>query len=173
MFMSPVHTPVDWSVNTSTSTIGCSSPSVTASNSSKSSDSISSLKKLCKGAEAQIAPASLDNDSEQICFASEHAGEACLDNLGVLEDRSLEEPSDTREKQFGEAIKKLEVGAGAKVKQQIHDDPNELDFWRETPEAVLVINYCVEALAKQILEEGEVDVAGSSEGFLKTVPVGN
>ena len=38
-------------------------------------------------------------------------------------------------------IKKLEVGAGAKINQSIHDDPEPLDFWREEPEAIICINY--------------------------------
>ena len=106
-------------------------------------------------------------EAEQICFASssrarglsepaDAAGAAC-------EDYEVKEVS----------IKKLEVGAGAKVAQKIYDDPNELDFWREKPESIIVINYACEDLVSSILKSGEIDVEGSAEGFMSSIPTGN
>jgi len=69
--------------------------------------------------------------------------------------------------------KNLEVGAGAKINQSIYDDPESLDFWHDEPEAITCINYCTEKEAKEIIEQGKVDVEGNEEGFLKDIPVGN
>lgn len=91
--------------------------------------------------------------------------------LGSLSARS-------RSRSFGSlmnapAVKKLEVAAGAKIDQRIYDDPNGLDFWQKEPEGLVVINYCTEEDARRIIEAGTVDVKGSPEGFLTSVPVGN
>jgi len=69
--------------------------------------------------------------------------------------------------------KKLEVGAGAKIKQQIYDDPEHLDFWRNEAESILYINYCTEEDAIKIIKKGEVDLEGSEEGFLTNIKKGN
>jgi hypothetical protein len=71
--------------------------------------------------------------------------------------------------------KKLEVGAGAKITQDIYSDPFDLDYWKDEPEAIICVNYCVEKIAKQIIEaNGDVEVKTEiKEGFLQDVPVGN
>ena len=66
---------------------------------------------------------------------------------------------------------KLEVGAGAKINQNIYDDPNDLDFWKEEAEGVICINYCSEEDVEKILEAGKISLEGHSEGFLKDIPV--
>jgi hypothetical protein len=68
---------------------------------------------------------------------------------------------------------KLEVGAGSAIKQKIHDDPNDLDFWRDKPENVLVINYSQEENVAAIISQGRKDVLGSKEGFLDGINKGN
>jgi len=69
--------------------------------------------------------------------------------------------------------KKLEVGAGAKISQRVHDDTEKLDYWNDEPESIICINYCTEAETEKIVNEGRVDIEGSKEGFLQSVPVGN
>ena len=69
--------------------------------------------------------------------------------------------------------KKLEVGAGANIKQTVSDDPERLDFWHSDPEAIICINYCTEIDATKIIEAGKVNIEGHKEGFLKNIPVGN
>ena len=69
--------------------------------------------------------------------------------------------------------KKIEIGAGAKIDQQVYDDPNPLDFWRNDYESMIIINYCLEEDADKIIEAGVIDIDGDAEGFLKDVPVGN
>lgn len=67
-------------------------------------------------------------------------------------------------------VKKLEVGQGAKIEQRIYDDPNDLDFWRKEPEAIIYLNYCSEEEARAIIEAGEDDLEGKAEGFLDGIP---
>jgi len=69
--------------------------------------------------------------------------------------------------------KQLEVGAGAKINQQIYDDPEHIDFWRNETEGILYINYCLEKDCQKIIEQGEMDIEGSKEGFLAEIPKGN
>lgn len=70
-------------------------------------------------------------------------------------------------------VKKLEVAAGAKIRQQIYDDPQDLDYWQKEPEGLIIVNYCSEQEAQRIIAAGKVNLAGSPEGFLQQVPVGN
>ena len=69
--------------------------------------------------------------------------------------------------------KNIEIGAGAKIKQKIFDDPESLDFWRNDPEAIICVNYAIEADVKAILERGRLDLSGSQEGFMQGMQVGN
>lgn len=69
--------------------------------------------------------------------------------------------------------KNLEVGAGAKIRQQIYDDKESLDFWRNESSAISCVNYVLETDALQIFERGKLDLSGSQEGFLQGIPVGN
>ena len=68
---------------------------------------------------------------------------------------------------------KLEIAAGARIDQIVYPDPSPLDFWRDQPEGVLVINYVTEADCQKILAAGEVKQPVHAEGFLQAVPVGN
>jgi len=69
--------------------------------------------------------------------------------------------------------KKVEVGAGGKINQAVWDDPNDLSFWRDDPEGIICINYCLEVEARKIIEQGEINLEGNEEGFLQGIPVGN
>jgi hypothetical protein len=71
------------------------------------------------------------------------------------------------------AVKQMEIAAGARIDQQVHDDPNDLEFWQKEPEGLIVINYCTQSEAMKIIRAGKVDVSGSKEGFLQNVPKGN
>jgi hypothetical protein len=74
---------------------------------------------------------------------------------------------------MGVSVKNLEIGAGARIRQQIHDDKESLDFWRPDPSAIICVNYCLEEDARAIMAGGRLDLSGSSEGFMQGVPVGN
>lgn len=67
--------------------------------------------------------------------------------------------------------KNMEIGQGASIKQQVYDDPETLDFWRDEPESILCLNYCLEKEAIQIINQGKVKKDGHAKGFLKDIPV--
>jgi hypothetical protein len=69
--------------------------------------------------------------------------------------------------------KKLEVGAGAKINQKIYDDTKALDFWRDSPESLIYINYVLEEDAQNIISQGEISLEGNKEGFLAGIPLTN
>jgi hypothetical protein len=73
------------------------------------------------------------------------------------------------------AGKKLEVGAGAKISQDIYEDPYGLDYWKDEPESILCLNYCTESVAKEIIEANSDVIVklNKKDGFLQDVPVGN
>jgi len=71
------------------------------------------------------------------------------------------------------STKAMEIAAGAKIDQRVYDDANGLDFYQDTPEGIIVVNYCLESEADAIVKAGKVDVSGSKDGFLKDVPIGN
>lgn len=102
------------------------------------------------------------------CFAPAEAPGACAAEL----DRSVEEPV-FMAKTGKVRAKALEVGAGARIRQQVHDDPNGLDFWQDEATGIICVNYVIEADARDIIERGILDLSGSPEGFLQGVPVGN
>ena len=68
---------------------------------------------------------------------------------------------------------KLEVSAGARLQQQVHPDPQSLDYWQDSPAAVLYLNYVDENTAVQILGSGKIDMTKNGEGFLDGVPTGD
>lgn len=70
-------------------------------------------------------------------------------------------------------VAKVEVGAGANIDQQVHDDPEPLEFWRKEPESLILINYCLEKDATKIIRAGKISLEGHKESFLEGLPVGN
>jgi len=67
-------------------------------------------------------------------------------------------------------VKKLEIGAGALIKQRVYDDPKMIDYWEKEPAGMIYINYCDEETKKKIIDGGRrVD---EKDGFLKDVKIG-
>lgn len=60
--------------------------------------------------------------------------------------------------------KQLEIGAGAKIIQQINPDSENLDFWQDEPAGLLYINYCDVITAHTIIAQGKRAV--NADGFL-------
>jgi len=58
-----------------------------------------------------------------------------------------------------------EIGAGAKIDQEVYPDPNELSFWQETPHFIY-INYVDKKACQKILKAGKKDLTKGGEGFL-------
>ncbi len=68
-------------------------------------------------------------------------------------------------------VKKLEIGAGALIKQKVYRDTRGMDFWEEEPAGMMYINYCDMETLNQILEAGEIKK--KSEGFMDGLTVGS
>lgn len=184
-FFSPTHTPEDW--------VNCSSSSSVESCSSSSSSPKESIYKLSYLDTGDIDisedEAMDDIELDDICGTLH---ERCVDELDVITENQL---GDVRidsekvivEKQLGDTkglmttaspvrrvkTKKMEVGAGANIRQAVYDDPEPLDYWRDNPEAIICINYVEESDAIKIINQGKIDLSGHKEGFLQKVPVGN
>lgn len=71
------------------------------------------------------------------------------------------------------ATKQIEVGAGAKLNQQVYDDSEKLEFWHNESEAMICVNYVLESDAVKIIKAGKVEIKANPEGFLQKCPVGN
>ena len=60
--------------------------------------------------------------------------------------------------------KKLEVGAGAMINQQIFKDTQDLEYWKDEPEAMIYINYVDKSEIDKILNAGKRK--DKKDGFL-------
>jgi hypothetical protein len=67
-------------------------------------------------------------------------------------------------------VKKLEIGAGALIKQRVYDDPKMMSYWEEEPAGMIYINYCDEATKKKIIDGGRR--ADVKDGFMNGIKVG-
>lgn len=65
----------------------------------------------------------------------------------------------------------LDIRAGAKIDQDLGVDPNDLDFWQDTPAGILYINYTPAHVAKEIIDGGKVEKL--EEGFMSSLAVGD
>lgn len=71
-------------------------------------------------------------------------------------------------------IKKLEIGAGAKISQELsYPDKEVLDFYEDEPAGLIYVNYCTPEDCKRILESGKKDRTKGGEGFLADLKTGN
>jgi hypothetical protein len=69
------------------------------------------------------------------------------------------------------SLKRQEIGGGARIEQAIGVDPEDIDFWRDEPEAMIYVNYVQPAICEQILAGGKRQ--DKKDGFLGNVKVGN
>lgn len=78
---------------------------------------------------------------------------------------------------YGAAMRSLglapEVAAGARISQEVYGDEENLDFWQTVIAGRIVVNYVYEEDAQAILKGGKKDLAGSGEGFMAGLKVGN
>jgi hypothetical protein len=58
-------------------------------------------------------------------------------------------------------MEKLEITAGAKIKQRIYLDPEEPGFWQEEPAGFIYVNYVDIETAEKIMAAGRKERAGS------------
>lgn len=64
----------------------------------------------------------------------------------------------------------LDISAGEKIHQTLHDDSESLTYWGEEPAGQIHINYCTEDQCAMIIRNKKQI---NSEGFLNNIPVGN
>ncbi len=69
-----------------------------------------------------------------------------------------------------EPTKTLEIGAGALIDQEVHPDPESVDFWQEEPVGFVYVNYVDEETASNIIEAGKRPE--KADGFMENLQVG-
>lgn len=67
--------------------------------------------------------------------------------------------------------KMLEIGAGARIDQEIGVDMNQISYWQEEPIGLIYCNYVDDTMFRQILKAGQRQV--KKEGALAGLKVGN
>lgn len=67
--------------------------------------------------------------------------------------------------------KKLEIGAGARISQEIGVDPNSIDFWQPEPAGMVYVNFVGPETLQKILDSGKRQ--DQQEGPLNGLKVGN
>jgi len=64
--------------------------------------------------------------------------------------------------------KTLEIGAGAKIRQEIGVDLNQIDYWQTEPTGLIYVSYCDEEFCSKILKTGKrIDKKDSALSGLK------
>ncbi len=66
---------------------------------------------------------------------------------------------------------KLEIGAGARIRQDVGVDPNAIDFWQPEPAGIIFVNYVDQKTADKIIKAGRRE--DKAEGPLDGIKVGN
>lgn len=69
-------------------------------------------------------------------------------------------------------VAEVSVGAGAKIAQDLAQDPYALDTWKDTPDAAMTIYFVFEEVLKEMMSKGMNDFTGKPEGMLAGIPVG-
>lgn len=140
---------------------------------------------ICKGGGGTVTPSSLGSENIYVgsssyftdtsdtndCYSNKIQNNLKCSKQVV---NSTSQISDSPTKLYKQiSVKKVEIGAGANISQNIFDDPEPLDFWRKEPESIIVINYALEKDCQKILQGGKISLKGHKESFLKDIPVGN
>jgi hypothetical protein len=76
-----------------------------------------------------------------------------------------------KEKKEDKKETKLEIGAGARIQQEIGIDPESIDFWQEEPAGMIYVNYVTEEKANAIIANGKRK--HKKDTFLEGLTVGN
>lgn len=109
---------------------------------------------------------SVDNSSSPVnmtlCSCNQNLNvDDCSIEIGCFEAQSIQEVT---------PVKKIEIGAGALINQNIHDDPQDIDYWEDKPSGMIYINYCDSETVKRIIKAGKrVD---KKNGFMENIQVG-
>ena len=179
--------PFDYSSNTATNYLSCCSPpgaAAAAPDDDLKSTPIKSTgtkwSKIKGSKRARLRDISDVNDLNEVDDVDEVSTVHSLDKLDrySMTFDTIDNTDNIDNMSYCRSIKtvkvdKMEVSAGANIKQVVGDDPEPLDFWRKEPEAIICVNYASEEACEQIIKSGRTKKSGHKEGFLKEVPVGN
>lgn len=78
----------------------------------------------------------------------------------------------SHERSAKKEVKEVSVGAGAKIRQDLPNDPYPLDSWKDTPDASMTIYFVFQEKFEELKAGGLRDFSGVKEGMLAGVPVG-
>lgn len=71
-------------------------------------------------------------------------------------------------------VKKLEIGAGARIQQELsYFDPSEPSFYQDTPIGMIYLNYVDVKDFERIIKAGKRDLTKKGEGFMAGLVAGN
>lgn len=65
------------------------------------------------------------------------------------------------------STKKLEIGAGSLIKQQIYEDDKKIDYWEKKPYGMIYINYCDKITFDNIIKVGKREE--KKNGFMENL----
>ena len=68
--------------------------------------------------------------------------------------------------------KEVSVGAGAKISQDLAEDPYPLDSWKDKPDSDMTIYFVFAEEVDRMLKAGVVDTTDKKNGMLSDMPVG-
>lgn len=88
----------------------------------------------------------------------------------ILRSRSVKFTAQVRQTEAPK--KEVAVGAGAKIRQGLEEDPYPLDTWKDKPDSVMTIYFVFKEQVDKMLEAGTVEVEEQGDGMLKDLPVG-
>lgn len=164
MFFAPTHTPLNWKTKGGGGTKGTAYHVVSKD---------VRLSNLCDSNEVLTynalnnAPDSIMGGYSQKAYITEDL------NDGIRLSESQKPSKLSRAIKSPVRCKQLDISAGAKISQSVYDDTEKLDYWHADSEGILCVNYCTESDCIKIVEQGEINLEGHPEGFLKKIPVGN
>ncbi|MDO8640885.1 MAG: hypothetical protein Q7R33_05025 [Nitrosarchaeum sp.] len=75
-------------------------------------------------------------------------------------------------KSYAQKNAEVGVGAGARIKQHIRPDANDVNSWSEKPSGVIRLYFVFREQFESLVSQGLTDLAGSREGYLQDLPVG-
>tara|TARA_R110000824_G_scaffold148242_2_gene317820 strand:- start:24598 stop:25776 length:1179 start_codon:yes stop_codon:yes gene_type:complete len=175
MFFSPVYTPINWQIPPTYTTY--------TSSSSKPSNNACLDGDVVNNYHSQITENQLDETRGKKSSAQVeeyHTAPASAEDIERVREQlanTTNDPNLTLTTSHSFEVKevdvaKVEVGAGSKIDQMVADDPETLDFWKNKPEAMICVNYCLEANANEILSQGKIPLNQKEEGFMQEMLVG-
>jgi hypothetical protein len=182
MFFSPLHTAQNWNINPPAYGFGgdmnCDSLDLGSSISCSSGPSSSSVSPKSSSCSASSASTSTSSGKNFLGFVGGMSSKKKFGSRGrsqILRASAAIDPADRTRGGVEPArpvvpVKKLEIGAGALIKQRVYDDPKMMDYWEQKPAGMIYINYCDEETKKKIIDGGRR--ADEKDGFLKDVKVG-